>query len=117
MAVIWVSLLMVTLVAAFVPNEMLVGQMKLEPVMVTLVPPVAGPLGGLIAVTIGGGGYVNRSAGLVAEVPPGVVTVTSTMLLALPGGLMAVIWVLLTDIIVAAFVPKKTSADSVKLEP
>jgi hypothetical protein len=52
---------------------------KLLPLTVTTVPPVLGPVAGLIALTTGVGGgavYVNWSAWLVALVPPAVVTVT-----------------------------------------
>ena len=48
-------MIMVKLVAAVVPNETLVAPVKLEPVMVTVVPPVVGPLAGLMPVTVGGG--------------------------------------------------------------
>ena len=64
--------------------------MKSVPVIVTLVPPAAGPDDGLTPVTVGGGTNVNRSAELVALVPPGVVTLTSCAP-ALPAGATAVI--------------------------
>jgi len=65
--------------AAVAPNRMEVAPVKFVPVMVTLVPPVAGPELGLRAVTTGGGGTkVNLSADEVALVPNGVATVTST---------------------------------------
>ncbi len=51
-AVIWVSLLNVKL-ATVEPNETPVASVKPEPVMVTLVPPAADPLVGLMLVTDG----------------------------------------------------------------
>ena len=50
--------------------------MKFVPVTVTLVPPPAGPLVGLMFVTVGAATYVYWSLALVALVPPAVVTVT-----------------------------------------
>ena len=55
-----------------------------------------GPAVGLMPVTVGRR-YVNWSAGEVADVPIGVVTVTSTM--PVPAGLTAVIVVALTTVI------------------
>jgi len=52
-AVIWVSLLTMMLLAGVAPNETLVAPVKPEPVMVTLVPPAAGPLAGLTLDTDG----------------------------------------------------------------
>src|SRR6202790_4975344 len=63
-------------VPAVVPNFT-----TLAPVTVTLVPPAVGPVFGLTPVTVGTGGAakVNWSDGaLTSEVPPGVVTKTST---------------------------------------
>ena len=60
--------------------------------------------------------YVNRSATAVAERPPGVVTVTSTI--PVPAGLSAVIIALLnTVILVAGVVPKSTAVAPEKLAP
>ena len=60
---------------------------------------------------------MNWSAALVALVPPGVVTVTSTVP-AVPAGAVAVIWVaLLTVKLVAAVAPKLTALAPVKLVP
>ena len=79
--------------------------------MVTLVPPVVGPEEGLSKLTVGtraGTTKVKRSAGLVVEVPLGVLTVTSTVP-ADSAGLVAVTDVaLLTVTPVAAVVPKST---------
>jgi hypothetical protein len=77
-------------------------------VIVTLVPPAAGPEDGLTPETEGGAVlYVNRSAALVALVPLAVVTVTSTV--PDPDGEFAVICVaLMTVTLVAALPPKLT---------
>ena len=59
---------------------------------------------------------MNWSAGEVAEVPPGVVTVTSTA--PVPAGSTAVIVVALTTVkLVAAVVPKSTAVAPVKSVP
>jgi hypothetical protein len=90
--------------------------------MVTPVPPTVGPEFGLTLVTVGAAdeitANVNWSAdGLAAEVPPGVVTVTSTV----PAdsvGLVAVTDVgLLTVTPVAAVVPKSTAVAPVRFVP
>jgi hypothetical protein len=61
---------------------------------------------------------VNLSASLVAEVPPGVVTVTSTVLFSPPAGLTAVIWVGLSILkLLAGFLPKETPVTPIKPEP
>ena len=53
-AVIWVSLTTITLLAAVPPNETLVEpMMKPVPIIVTLVPPAAGPLAGLMLDIVG----------------------------------------------------------------
>ena len=49
------------------------------PVIVTVVPPAVGPAVGLTLVTVGAATYVYWSLALVALVPPGVVTVMSTV--------------------------------------
>jgi hypothetical protein len=88
------------------------------PVIVTGVPPAAVPLVGLSPVTAGAttAVYVNRSAAEVADVPPGVVTVTSTV--AVPAGLFAVIVVSLTTIrSVATVEPKSTAVAPVNPVP
>ena len=58
--------------------------------MFTWVPPAVVPEVGLTTKT-DGGPYANWSEELLAEVPPGVVTATSTTLAELIGGLVAVI--------------------------
>ena len=60
------------------PKVTAVAPVKPVPVIVTEVPPVSGPDAGATLVTVGAAIYVNRSAGIVADVPPGVVTTTST---------------------------------------
>jgi hypothetical protein len=52
-AVIWVALLTVKEPAALLPNRTAVAPEKLVPVMVTLVPPDAGPVFGMTLVTVG----------------------------------------------------------------
>ncbi len=54
-AVIDVALLTVTPVAAVEPNDTVSPDAKPVPVMVTVVPPAAGPLVGLTADTVGAG--------------------------------------------------------------
>jgi hypothetical protein len=54
-AVMLVALLTVKVVAAVAPNFTAVAPVKLVPVIVTDVPPVVGPLVGLMEVTEGGG--------------------------------------------------------------
>jgi hypothetical protein len=68
--------------AGAVPKSTLVAPLKPVPLMVTLVPPVLGPLAGEMEVTVGAGGGggvtdVNWSAATTALVPLAVVTVTS----------------------------------------
>jgi hypothetical protein len=65
--------------AAVVPKSTAVAPVKVAPVMVTGVPPAVGPEMGATEVTVGTTTNVNWSAGEVAEVPPAVVTVTSTV--------------------------------------
>jgi len=90
--------------------------MKLVPVIVTLVPPPAGPLFGEIDVTVGLVKYVNWSAALVALVPPAVVTVTSTV--PVPAGTMALIELaLLTTADCASALPNLTAVAPMKLVP
>ena len=62
---------------------------KPVPETVTAVPPLSGPTLGLMAVTLGITSYVNWSAEEIEVVPPGVVTVRSTMP-AEPEGALAV---------------------------
>ena len=59
--------------------------------MVTVVPPLAPPVAGEIAVTAGTASKVNLSTADVAEVPSVLVTVTSTAP-AVPAGAVKTIW-------------------------
>jgi hypothetical protein len=104
-----VELLTVKLAAA-APKFTAVEPVKLVPVIVTGVAVVLGPELGLTPVTVGAGGtvYVNWSAALVALVPPGVVTVTSTVPI-VPAGAVAVMLVGLLTVKVAAVAPKSTA--------
>jgi hypothetical protein len=74
-----------------VPNVTAVAPVNPVPVTVTVVPPATGPAAGEIPVTVGTGAYVNWSAAEVGLVPPGVVTVISTV--PVPAGETAVILV------------------------
>src|SRR5260370_3807444 len=77
--VMLVSLTTVKVSAVVSPKLTTPAPVKPVPVIVTTVPPASGPAAGVTAVTTGSGKvYVKRSADLVAEVPPAVVTVTST---------------------------------------
>jgi hypothetical protein len=114
-AVMEVVLLTVKPVAV-VPNFTAVTPIKLVPVIVTDVPPAAGPCVGLTAVTVGADTYVNWSAADVALVPPSAVTVTSTI--PVPAGDVAVICVTpFTVKLVAAVVPNFTAVTAVKFVP
>ena len=107
-AVILVLLLTVTEVAALLPKRTAVAPVKLRPVIVTVVPPNGEPLLGEIAVIAGCGIYVNRSAALVALVPPTAVTVTSTV--PLPGGDPATILLALATLRTLRYLPPKLTA-------
>jgi hypothetical protein len=108
-AVMLVALTTVTPVAALDPKLTAVAPVNPVPVIVTAVPPASGPALGRTAVTVGTAAYVYWSAEPVAEVPPGVVTVTSTVP-AEPAGELAVMLVALTTVNeVAAWVPKLTA--------
>jgi hypothetical protein len=78
-------------------------------VIVTPVPPLASPLAGEMLVTVGVAIYVNLSADVVALVPPGVMTVTSTGP-AEPPGEVAVIWVAEFTVKAVAAVPPNITA-------
>jgi hypothetical protein len=116
-AVIWVAESTVNEVAPVAPNLTALAPVRLVPVIVTVVPPAAGPDDGLTFVTLGAGLYVNWSAAVLPEVPSvGVVTVMSTV--PVPAGEVAVIWVALLTVKDAAAVPPKlTAVAPVKLVP
>jgi hypothetical protein len=115
-AVIEVLLTTLTFVAGFVPKLTAVAPVKLEPVIVTSVPPAVPPAVGEMPVTAGAATYVNLSAAPAELVPPGVVTSTSTV--PDPVGDFAVIDVLfVTDRFVADPDPKATLVAPVKFVP
>jgi hypothetical protein len=113
------------LTAALPPNETPEAPVKCEPSIVTVVPPLSGPADGLMLASCGTGAgiealvrYVYSSAADVADVPPGVVTVTSTVLADGAAGMMAVSDV--PDVTVTdgdGIVPKLTVVPPVKPAP
>jgi hypothetical protein len=104
-----------SMVARFVPNATDDVPIKLEPVMVTVSPPAVLPVFGETEVTVGGGfEYVNWSAGTIADVPEGVVTVTSTVPALATAGEVTVSWLLDPEILVARFVPNLTHSVPIK---
>jgi len=114
-AVIDVLLTTTTLVAAVAPNFTVAPAAKFVPVIVTAVPPVAGPLFGLTLLTVGATTYVNPLARL--PLCPLTVTVTVTAPV-LPAGVVAVIVVLFTTTtLVAAALPNVTVAPATKFVP
>src|SRR5580692_9889625 len=110
-----------TLVPAVVPNFTEVAPVKPDPVTVTEVPPDVGPVFGLTAVTAGTGGAVkvNWSAdGLTGLVPPGAVTVTSTVPADSAGEVtVSEVPVPFTTTLVPAVVPNFTEVAPVKPDP
>ncbi len=110
-----------TLVPATVPNFTAVTPVKLVPLTVTEVPPAVDPEVGLTPVTVGAGGAVkvNWSAGgLVAEVPPAAVTVTSTAPADSAGEVtVSEVPAQFTTTLVPATVPNFTAVTPVKLVP
>ena len=99
------------------PNLTAVAPVKPVPVIVTGIPPASGPDAGARPETVGPAVYVNRSADDVADVPPAVVTVTSTVP-AEPGGEVVVIVLALTTVNgVAGVTPKVTAVAPVKPVP
>ena len=102
--------------AFVVPKRTAVTFVNPEPVIVTAVPPLVGPIVGEMPVTVGNATYVNRSAGDVADVPPSATTVTSTAP-AEPGGAVALIDVADSTVNVADAAPKRTSVTLVKPVP
>ena len=115
-AVIEVAEFTVKLVALVAPNLTAVAPVKLVPVTVTEVPPAVGPAVGDIALTVGTPMKVNWSAADVADVPPAVVTVISTV--PVPAGEVAVMEVAELTVKPAAFVaPNFTAVAPVKLVP
>jgi hypothetical protein len=69
----------VKLVASTDPNLTAVAAVKREPLIVTVVPPAAGPLFGLTEEMLGAATYVYSEGLVAADVPLGVVTRTFTV--------------------------------------
>ena len=98
------------------PNLTSLAPVRFVPVIVTVVPPAAGPLVGSTFVTVGAGMYVYSSAAEVALVPPGVLTVTCTV--PEPAGEVAVIFVADSASSEVALVePNSTSLAPVRFVP
>ena len=103
-------------VASAPPTRTLALATKFDPVIVSDVPPDAGPEPGVTPLTVGGAMYVNAPA-RVPLCPSALVTVTSTGPVA-PAGVTAVIVVALTTAtLVAGLAPIVTVAPAVKLVP
>ena len=104
-----------TFVAAAPPNVTVAPAAKFVPVMVTAVPPAAGPVAGLTLLTVGPTTYVNP----LARLPLCPLTVTVTVMApAVPAGVVAVIVVLfVTTTFVAAALPNVTVAPATKFVP
>jgi hypothetical protein len=123
-AVISVLLTTVMPVAGFGPKSTTVGLFgaKPVPVIVTNVPPTGKPMFGLMPWTDGGAvelrKYRNRSAEVVAEVPPGVVTVTFTAPGFITNGLITTIWLAVSLMRpVTAAIPKATAVAFARFVP
>jgi hypothetical protein len=116
-AVICVAESTVNDAAAVVPKATAVAPVKSVPVMVTEVPPAVGPALGATEVTVGGATKVNWSAALVADVPPSVVTVTSTGPAAWAGDIAVICVAESTVKDAAAAVPKSTAVAPVRSVP
>src|SRR4051794_8245414 len=85
--------------------------------MVTLVPPAAGPEEGATLVTVGALVNVYWSFSRVAEVPLGVVTVTSTVPAECAGAVAVIDVALLTVKVVAGVAPNATAVAPVNDVP
>jgi hypothetical protein len=114
-AVICVPVLVV-IAAVVAPNFTAEAPVRFVPVMVTVVPPVVEPADGDTPVTVGGVTKVNLSAAPVALVPPGVVTVISTIP-AEPAGELAMISVAELTAKTTLVLPNLTALAPVKLVP
>jgi hypothetical protein len=105
----------VTLVAAIVPNSTVDALVKPDPLIVTTLPPLAGPELGLTPDTLGR--YVNSSAVATAEVPADVVTVISSTPTASTGAVTVICDAETKVTPVAAVVPNLTVEAAVKPDP
>jgi hypothetical protein len=115
-AVTEVEELTVKLVALVDPNLTSLADPSLVPVIVTTVPPAAGPLEGSMLVTADSWTNVNWSAALVALLPPGVLTVTSAV--PFPAGATAVTELVdLTAKLAASVEPNFTAVAPPRLVP
>ena len=99
----------VMLVPAVAPKVTAVAPVNPVPVIVTREPPAVDPLVGKMAVTVGRAGYVNRSAAERALVPPGAVTLTSTVPAAWAGDLTMILVGETTVRFVPAGAPNRTA--------
>ena len=110
---IWLAVSL-TMVAAVLPKLTEVALARSAPLIVTVVPAVKGPVAGVTLVTTGVNW--NLSAEDVAEVPPAVMTVTST--LPVPAGALTTIWLEVSLVkVVTGVVPKSTTAGPLRLVP
>jgi len=117
-AVILVSDTTVKLVAATVPKTTLVAPVKPVPVMVTVVPPDAGPEAGATPVTVGSGALQVKWSAAVSALVPTAVERTMLRMPAACAGETAVTLVSDTTVkLVAATVPKTTLVVPVKPAP
>jgi hypothetical protein len=106
-----------TFVPEVVPNFTAVAPVRLVPVTVTDVPPPLVPVLGVTAVTVGTPKNVKLSAALVAVVPDGVTTVTSTVPAGSAGETIVIDVAELTTRPVPGVAPKLTAVAPVKLVP
>jgi hypothetical protein len=103
------------MVAAVQSKFTAVAPPRLVPVMVTKVPPAAGPVAGEMTVTVGAAKYVNWSLDDVTVVPLAVVTVTSTV--PVPFGDVVEIDVAVFFVIDAGVLPNFTAVALPRLVP
>jgi hypothetical protein len=105
--------------AAEVPKDTTAPLTKFDPLIVTVVPPVVGPEVGdtaFDAANAGAGAMYVNPFGRVADCVSGFWTLTLTAPAA-AAGVVAVSCVALTKVVLAAAVPKDTTAPLTKLEP
>jgi len=109
----------VTVVADTPPKVTVEPVVKLVPAMTTEEPPPVGPELGVNDVTVGDAvaEKVNRSLADVAEVPPGVATVMSTVLAPAAGETAVIDVAELTVKLAAGVAPKLTAVVPVKFVP
>ena len=107
----------VTVVPGFAPNNTDVAPLRFVPVTVTDVPPTNGPADGETPVTVGAATNVYWSALEVAEVPPGDVTVMSTVPADSAGATAVICVAEFTMKLFAAVPPKSTTVAGPKFVP